>query len=200
MRNKIQKLIPSDEALKTSKGLRWLRPLLARREIFIMTRKSTSRGFAVGMLWGWMPLPVPQMLCATLNGILMAMINKPANVPVAAVTVWFSNPLTWAPVWFFAYYFGTLVFGYDLISYDEFEFTWTWVKANFETIAVPLYGGATILGLISAFVGYYLIYFVWTWSVMRRYSNRHNNRPWLQPRETREVSGFKDCQKKESEK
>ena len=55
-----------------------------------------------------------------------------ANLPIAVTLVWITNPLTWAPMYYFAYKIGAIVMGQTAFSFDKFselftvEKRWSW--------------------------------------------------------------------------
>lgn len=180
----LRKLIPSEEVVQNNRALRLLQPLL-RPELFLLTRRSAAMGFAIGIFFGWMPPPVPQMLSASLGALLyFKLTGKPANLPLATVTVWFSNPITWGPVWIGGGVFGAWVLGmlgYDANAYADVVFTWDWltthgvdwVYENTSSIVLSMFFGTAVLGLLTATLGYLFMYYLWTWQVMRKYRSRH---------------------------
>src|SRR3546814_10368380 len=83
---------------------RWLRPVahrVLRSELWRFTRRSVPRGVALGVVVGIL-VPVAQTIVAAFLALPFR-----ANVPVAAVTTFLTNPLTTPPLWVAAYYLGS---------------------------------------------------------------------------------------------
>jgi hypothetical protein len=66
MREWIQKRIPTEESLKSKPGLRWLGPLLRRRWLWHLNRRTVSIGVGVGVFFGFL-IPIMQIAGAALD-------------------------------------------------------------------------------------------------------------------------------------
>ena len=60
--------------------------------VWHLNRRSVAGGVAVGLFVSWLPLPLQMVFAATIAAVMRV------HVPVSVVMVWFSNPLTFAPV------------------------------------------------------------------------------------------------------
>ena len=81
---------------ETFEGIRILRPIAHRillPELWRFHRRSVPRGVALGVIVGVL-IPVAQTVFAALFAL-----PARANVPVAAVTTFITNPLTTPPIW-----------------------------------------------------------------------------------------------------
>ena len=81
---------------------------LARSEILDFERGHLARGLAIGMFWAFLPIPF-QMFPAALFCFFAR-----GNLPLALVAVWISNPLTYAPIFYFEYQFGAFLLSESL--------------------------------------------------------------------------------------
>ena len=70
-----------------------------------LNRRSVSGAVAVGLFVGWMPVPGQMMVAAILAALLRV------HVPLSVVLVWFSNPLTLAPLGYLAWRAGSMILG-----------------------------------------------------------------------------------------
>src|ERR1044072_2863339 len=88
---------------ETFEQIRWLKPIAHRillPGLWRFHRRSVPRGVALGIIVGVL-IPVAQSIFA-------ALCAPPAgaNVPVAGVTTFITNPLTTPPIWVAAYWVG----------------------------------------------------------------------------------------------
>jgi len=70
----------------------WLVALFDDPVLWHLNRRSVAGAVAVGLFVGWLPLP-GQMLVAAMLAALVRV-----HVPLSVVMVWFTNPLTVAPL------------------------------------------------------------------------------------------------------
>jgi uncharacterized protein (DUF2062 family) len=54
----------------------------------------------------------------------------------------------------------------------EYELSWEWIESRWYSVGVPMYLGALILGIISSAVGYFVVSWLWTRSVKKRWALR----------------------------
>src|SRR3546814_4674796 len=85
-----------------------------------------------------------------------------ANVPVAAVTTFLTNPLTTPPLWVAAYYLGSWMLKFDSMTPDT-EVTrqahgWIsdWLAWLLSNAAPATVTGLVTLALVCAVIGYFL--------------------------------------------
>ncbi|MBI1942714.1 MAG: DUF2062 domain-containing protein [Betaproteobacteria bacterium] len=101
----IRRFLPSAEALRAKRSLRWLGPLLARPWLWHFSRRSVAAGVGIGVFFGFM-IPILQIAFAAVFALVLR-----ANLPVAAVSTLVSNPLTYAPIAVAAYRVGAALLG-----------------------------------------------------------------------------------------
>ena len=121
---------------------------MAESQFFALTPDAVRRGLAVGLFWAMIPMPF-QMAPAALFCWLAR-----ANLPLALVCVWISNPLTYAPVFLLEFQVGKWLLddGGGGFNYDMPE-TWTDV---FQIGGVTLIVGALACGIVFSLAGYFL--------------------------------------------
>lgn len=105
VRKTLRHFLPSPDALRASRAVRWLGPLAARPWLWQLTRRRVAAGAAIGVFFGLL-VPVAQILAAAVFALLLR-----ANLPVAAVATLVSNPFTYAPIAVAAYHTGVAVLG-----------------------------------------------------------------------------------------
>ncbi|MDR1451286.1 MAG: DUF2062 domain-containing protein [Helicobacteraceae bacterium] len=97
---KYLRLIPRKKQLKGTWLHRKLGDKLLRTEYWEPSIESISKGFAIGSFWAMIPMPfqmVPSGICAVLFR---------ANVPLALLGVWVTNPITHPFVMVFQLFLG----------------------------------------------------------------------------------------------
>lgn len=163
-RKHFRKYLPTHESVHSHRHLRHFGPLLKHHNLWHLNRNSVAGGVAAGMFAGLIPGPVQMLM-----GAVLAIIFR-VNLPVAMVTTWYTNPITWGPLIVAAYAIGSLVTGEPMGKATEFEFDWHggdwsqflpslyhWFLGLGETYLI----GSVILGLILAALGYALVQFAW---------------------------------------
>ncbi len=166
--------MPTRESLE---GNRWLRPIAHRvlaPELWRFTRRSVPRGVALGMVTGIM-FPVAQIL-------LSAALALPfrANIPVAALTTFLTNPLTTPPLWVAAYWVGRKVLHLDAsvpgapIATHVANDSWlTWLLAEAGPATVT---GLVTITIVAAVLGYILSAVGWRMWIARKWRKRIRER------------------------
>ncbi len=156
-----KRYLPDSKKIKEIKALEFLGDKLHSPNLWHLNRRSVSRAFAIG-LWAMYtpPLPWQQIIAAVLA------IYFNANLPIAVALVWITNPLTWGPMYYFAYKVGALVMGQPGFSFDQFSELFTIEKAL--QLGAPLLLGCAILMHVGAVLGYFGIRLLWRRSVLHQ--------------------------------
>ena len=141
-----------------------------------MHRRSVALGIAIGLVTGLLPGPI-QVLMALLIAIPLR-----ANVLAAAFATFYTNPITFIPLYMLAYQVGGLVTGEDVNSLNvpQFEMSlanmWTTVPDLFRwlfSLGDTLLIGLAIQATAFAVCGYFLTLILWRVVVTLRWRNRH---------------------------
>jgi uncharacterized protein (DUF2062 family) len=167
-RRLFQRIFPHPDRLKKNPRLRRISSILARRELWHLTRHSVARAFAIGMFWMIMPMPlqmVPAALCA---------MYFRANVGIAVVLCWVSNPLTMAPFMYGTYRLGRFVLG-EPTPDAEFHASPEWILANARDIGWPFLLGSLVAGVVMSIGSYVGVHALWRWNVWRRWQRSRRN-------------------------
>lgn len=171
----IRKYTPTREEMASNKYLapiahRFLTPGLWR-----FTRRSVPRGVALGIFAGFI-IPVGQIFLAA----FLALPAR-ANVPLAALVTFVTNPLTF-PFWaVFANRVGVFILKIDHATTGGEMHTemssgrWSWFVEMFEgvgvTVMVTIFG-FIVLAVVGAALGYVIASFVWRFKVARKRAKR----------------------------
>ncbi len=149
--------------------LRMLGQWLHDPNVWHLNRASASGAVAVGLFIAFMPIPF-QMLAAALLAVMLRL-----NLPLAVVMVWVTNPLTMPPVFYLCYKVGAWILG----SVDQevaFAWSWEWFRRELAHVWEPFLLGSTVIGLLSAILGYFGVRALWRWHVVRQWEERRRLR------------------------
>lgn len=159
-----RRVTPSIEFIENRAGLQWIRPYVIKYRLLSLTRTSISRAFFIGLFVAALP-PLPiQMIVASAIAVVFR-----ANLPLSAVLVWVSNPLTIGPILLLEWWLGSMFLGLPFTEVN-FDLENWWRLAG--DIARPLFVGSIAWGLISGFIGYCFIQLIWRMSVISRSRRR----------------------------
>ncbi len=173
--------MPKREEMERNK---WLAPIahrFARSELWRFTRRSVPRGAALGLFAAFI-IPVGQIFLAA----FLALPAR-ANVPVAALITFVTNPFT-VPFWaWVANKVGRFVLKIDAATVGAAnaeiasgrwqEFGWF-----LETAGVTAFG-FFVLAIVTAAIGYLGAGFLWRYLVARKWTRRPARRKMLNPAE-----------------
>ncbi len=158
---------------------RWIRPFahrVLRPELWRFTRRSVPRGVALGALVGII-IPFAQILFAAILALPFR-----ANVPVAALTTFITNPLTTPLVWIAAYEIGSFILRVDAMTYGRPIGTavrttdvgnmMQWLTGAASITAF----GLIVLGVVTASVLYVVTAFGWRWFIGDKWRRKRRAR------------------------
>ena len=154
LKNFFKRILPEHHVIREYKNLRILGDILHDPNIFHITKHSAAGGVALGLFWGCIPVPC-QMLLAALCAIYFR-----ANLPLAVILVWITNPITIPPYVFIAYKTGAWLL-HEPARQIHFELSMTWIRTELGEIWMPLTLGCLTYAVISASAGYILIRGLW---------------------------------------
>ncbi len=173
--------MPTEESLKRRAGLRWLAPLLGRPGLWHLTRRRVALGAAIGVFCGLL-IPLAQIAGAAALALLLR-----ANLPVAALATFVTNPVTFGPIFVLAYRTGAAVLGEP----EEPEAAEALARAPEEqpaqqasgsararwieqarAIGKPLVLGLAIFAVVGSLVTWVLVNVAWTLGVQLKRRRR----------------------------
>lgn len=143
-----------------------------RAELWRFTRRSVPRGIALGIIVGVL-LPFAQIIFA-------AVLSLPvrANVPLAALTTFITNPFTTPLIWALSYQLGRWMLQVDAImpegpidALGHVTDIWSllhWISDEGRILVF----GLCVVTAISASVGYLLASFIWKLVILRKRRHR----------------------------
>ena len=148
---------------------------------FSATRRSVGGGLWIGLFVGLLPIP-GQTIVAVLAALWLRV-----NLPVAAITIWITNPITFVPIFYLAYRIGALILDIPTESLPA-EFTLDWVSQELALRWRPLALGSFIMALSVSSIAYLIVSAIWHVSTISRYRQRH----------TRNVGSIRGGQRKQA--
>ena len=138
------------------------------RAYLSVNRRMITRGVAVGLFWGFIPMPM-QMLAVMATTPFIRF-----NVPIAISMVWLSNPFTMPPMYYVEYLTGNFILGREGIA--DIEMSVEWFSANIGDIFVPLYVGTAFYSIVVTGFIYVLLNRLWIRSVHSEKDERKTTR------------------------
>lgn len=172
----IRRNMPTREQLEKNRFVRPFAHRVLRSELWRFTRRSVPRGVALGLLVGII-VPFAQIVFAAL---LSATVR--ANVPLAALMTFITNPATTPAIWIGAYWVGHWLLRADAatvvapvntaIEQTDLQRFLEWLtQAGYETAF-----GLVVIAVVSASLSYVLSGWIWRAMVGRKWSRRLRNR------------------------
>lgn len=184
-RKHFRKYLPSHESITGNRFIGRFGPWLRHHNLWHLHRRSVAGGVAVGMFAGLVPGPLQ-----ILTGACLSIIFR-VNLPVAALTTLYTNPLTIVPLYYVAYRLGALVTLSDAehtvpATFSTAGLGWTeWIPALIDWILAlgkPLAVGLPLLGITLAILGYLLVDNAWKIYVRIAWQRRTERRGMKKPK------------------
>ncbi len=149
-------------------GNRYVPKSALRSELWRFTRRSVPRGVALGIIVGII-VPVAQTLFA-------AVLSLPvrANVPLAALMTFLTNPFTTPLLWAFSYKVGQGLLRANAMMpqgpidalFDVTDF-WSFLHWVTDEGKILVFG-LVVVAVVAGAVGYLVASFFWRWRIVRR--------------------------------
>jgi uncharacterized protein (DUF2062 family) len=98
-------MLPSAEALRANRWLRWLGPALHHPKLWHISRRGLALGMALGVFFGLL-IPLAQIPLSAAAAVALR-----ANVPAAVASTLVTNPVTFGPIYYAAWRVGSAMLG-----------------------------------------------------------------------------------------
>jgi uncharacterized protein (DUF2062 family) len=157
-------------------GQPWVRrhaPALGDPDLWHLNRRSTARAVAIGLGCGLVPGPLQAISAAAVCLVWRA------NLPLAIVTTFYTNPFTIVPLYVVAYELGTLVVpgatGAGQAAPPAFTFSVAGLRemVHWAVSLGPTLGvGLMLLGVTLATLGFVAVHVGWRIHVVRAWRRR----------------------------
>lgn len=172
-----QRNMPTREQMEHNRFIRPFAHYVLRSDLWRFTRRSVPRGVALGMLVGII-VPFAQILFAALLSFSVR-----ANVPVAALTTFVTNPFTTPLIWVASYELGSYLLRMDSLLYsspldsflrvtDLWSFL-SWLTAEGKVLAL----GLVVLALAAAAASWLVSVWLWRVWIARKWRTRLRHSP-----------------------
>ena len=168
--------MPTREQMERNRYIRPFAHRVLRSELWRFTRRSVPRGVALGMLVGVI-VPFAQIFFAALLSVTVR-----ANVPIAAVTTFVTNPITTPMIWIAAYWIGSWLLRGDAativapvntaIEETDLQRALEWLTGAGIVTAF----GLVVIAIVSAALSYLISGWIWRWWTARKWKRRRHRR------------------------
>lgn len=178
-RQLFRKYLPAPERLREHKSLRFLGELLADPNLWHINRRSLGGAAFIGIFCGFLPMPFQMALAALLA------LQFRCNLPFSVVLVWFSNPITYVPVFIFTYRVGAWLMDVPTSSLREAGVSLSnimdveWLADNLAglwQVMLPLWVGGLVCGLFFGGLAWLVVRLGWRLTVIRNWQLRRETR------------------------
>ena len=174
-----KKHLPHPSKTLHQSGLGTLAHWFHHPNLWHCNRHCIANACFIGLFVAMLPIPM-QMLVAALVCVVFH-----ANIPVALMLVWVSNPLTMLPLFYTAYKIGSALIQVEPIDFDMafitewrfWEWPWKMIAENLLSIWAPLLLGSLWMGTTLGLVAYYTTHYLWRRSTLNRWYARKRRKP-----------------------
>lgn len=146
--------MPTRESMEQNRFIKPFAARVLRSDLWRFTRRSVPRGVALGVLVGVI-IPLGQIFAAALLALPVR-----ANVPVAALTTFITNPFTTPLFWLASYHVGSFILRIDANTFGQPVATAlnqpqveTWMGWLTGAASITAFG-LVVLAVVLAAVGY----------------------------------------------
>lgn len=161
--------LPTLKTLEKTPGLGALSQQLHQHpQLFQYNRRTVSTAFFIGLFFAYVPSPGQAFMAAT------AAFFARANLPIALVLVWASNPFTLPFFVISAYTAGAWVLGSPALNLPE-NITWDWFQ-SLGHLVWPFVLGSLIMGLLSGSAAFVAIQGLWRLNSRWRWQQRRQRK------------------------
>ena len=165
----IRRFLPDLKSLLDQRSLRWIGSLSHDPNLLHLNRHSVSLAVFIGIFCAFIPLPIQTLLAIAMCFWLGA------NLPLAMIIIWISNPLTIPPMFFLTYKLGSYILNTQVSGFSV-DLSWQWFAELGSDILLPLFLGSFICGTALGLIGYFFILSLWRWQVIKNWEIRKNLR------------------------
>ena len=165
----IRRLLPDIKELLNRPSLGWIRSLPQDPNLLHLNRHSVSLAVFIGIFCAFVPIPIQTLMVIAMS------FWQGANLPLAMVIIWMSNPLTIPPMFYLTYKLGSYILGTTLGDFSV-TLSWEWFSQLGSEILLPLFVGSILAGTVLASIGYFFVLFLWRWKVIKDWEHRKDLR------------------------
>jgi len=175
----LRRWLPTREALRENRWLRWIGPRLFDPPLWLARRRAIALGMAVGVFFGLL-IPIAQIPASAAVAVALR-----ANVPAAVASTLVTNPFTFGPIYYAAWWVGSALLGEstpppgDPVASDASAAGvgfWAWLHDSVAGVGQPLMLGLALFATVIGLSTYLLVSLGWRLAVMRRRRRRAGRR------------------------
>jgi uncharacterized protein (DUF2062 family) len=171
--------LPGPEIITENRYLGFLKPWLGHPRLWHMHRRAVALGVAIGLITGLIPGPVQILIAVSIA------IPLRANVLAAAFATFYTNPITFVPLYLMAYKIGSWITGANAANDVPAPITFSWDRIGelvpdllrwIASLGDTLLIGLAVQASALALVGYVTTLVLWRVVVSRMWRTRHARR------------------------
>ena len=151
-RRYLQSRLPQASDLSQRRFIAWFGHRLHDPNLWHFGRRSVARATGIGFLVAFFPIPIHMVIIVPLA------ILRGINLPVLIGAVWITNPVTWVPMFYFAYRIGLLFTGAYILKgiravlHGPFNLKWRNTNLEIELREVIAIAPLMVLMLVTGVV------------------------------------------------
>jgi uncharacterized protein (DUF2062 family) len=174
-----RKYLPDAAAVRSNRLVAMFGGFLRHPNLWHLNRRSVSRAVGIGLFSGLVPGPL-QMLSALLLAIPLR-----ANLPVALLMTFYTNPFTIVPLYLVAFAYGRFLLqeNHQAVEIVPFEMDWGNLLQSFDgmvewslQLGRPLAVGLVALALTLGVAGTLLTRLAWRFYAVAAWQQRRRKR------------------------
>lgn len=158
-------MIPDVNKIKKNKYLNIFGFLLHDPGLWYITRYSIATSVSIALFCTFMPIPAHTPIA-----LLLCFLFK-ANIPTCIVLLWINTPITYVPIFYFAFKVGAWLLNTP-VTHFSFEMSYKWVTHELHLIWAPFLLGCLVCAIFFSIVGNLLIRIGWRCSVSHHWKKR----------------------------
>ena len=167
---RLSKYLVTREDLAQYKLLGPFRRWLLDSNLWRMNRDNVGKAGFIGVFCAFIPIPGQMVLAALLA------IPSRANLPIALVGSWITNPITVAPISFFCYRVGAWLLNVDKLDPEADMQSWTWIFSKLNEVLWPFLLGSLICACIGGLLAMVVSRLLYRMHVIERIKERRQRR------------------------
>lgn len=159
-----RKYLPSPDKVRRNRSLGVLGALLGDPNLWHINRHSLAGAAFIGIFCSLVPIPMQMLLAAVLA------VRFKCNLPLSIVLVWWTNPLTIVPVFYFTYRVGAWMLGMPIAPPQPVNFAWLVEQM------LPLWLGSLVCAVLAGGLAWLTVKAIWRLAVTRSWHLRRQQR------------------------
>ena len=165
----LKKHLPNKKTVNNNSSINSMHNYLCHSNVWHLNGSSISRGTAIGLFVAFIPLPLQMLIAA-----FMAVVFR-ANLPIAVVMTWITNPFTFIPLNYSIYWVGKKVLSEpvnDLIfpvfswRLGNVSLFWHSLFAQISQFGKAYFVGLPIVAIGVSTSGYLVVRILWYFTIL----------------------------------